>query len=169
MRTIVIALVSMISITANAQNMKDINETVSQLFVASDNRNWDKVEAIFADEVELDYSSMNGNPAITLSPEQITDSWKSILPGFAHTHHQVGNFISKADGSKVKVFCYGTATHYLEHEAGNVWTVVGSYNFELKQDGENWRVTKMKFNFKYMDGNTQLPQAAIEKVKELNK
>lgn len=169
MRTIVIALVSMISITVNAQNMNNINETIAQFFVASDNRDWNEVEAIFADEVELDYSSINGNPAMILSPKQITDSWKTVLPGFTHTHHQIGNMISKANGNIAKAFCYGTATHYLEHEAGNVWTVVGSYNFELKLDGENWRISKMKFNFKYMDGNTQLPQVAIEKVKESNK
>jgi 3-phenylpropionate/cinnamic acid dioxygenase small subunit len=169
MKAIVIALLSVITITVNAQNMKGINETIAQFFITSDNRDWNEVEAIFADEVELDYSSMNGNPAMTLSPKQITDIWKTVLPGFTHTHHQIGNMISKANGNRAEAFCYGTATHYLEHEAGNVWTVVGSYNFELKQDGENWRISKMKFNFKYMDGNTQLPQVAIEKLKELNK
>lgn len=169
MRTLVIALFSMISITVNAQSMKNINETVAQLFVASDNREWNKVEAIFADEVELDYSSMNGNPAVVLGPKQITDSWKTILPGFASTHHQLGNFITKLNGITANVFCYGTATHYLEHEAGNIWTVVGSYNIELKQIDGKWRVSKMKLNFKYQDGNTQLPQAAIENVKKSQK
>ena len=169
MRTLVIALFSMISITVNAQSMKNINETVAQLFVASDNREWNKVEAIFADEVELDYSSMNGNPAVVLSPKQITDNWKTILPGFTSTHHQLGNFITKQNGNTAEVFCYGTATHYLEHEAGNIWTVVGSYNIELTQIDDKWRVSKMKLNYKYQDGNTQLPKAAMEKVKESSK
>ena len=169
MRTLVIALFSMISITVNAQNMKDINETISQLFVASDNREWNKVEAIFADQVELDYSSMNGNPAVVLSPKQITDNWKTILPGFTNTHHQLGNFITKQNRNTAEVFCYGTATHYLEHEAGNIWTVVGSYDIELEQFDGKWRITKMKLNYKYQDGNTQLPQAAMEKVKESSK
>ncbi|NOU58308.1 nuclear transport factor 2 family protein [Marinifilum caeruleilacunae] len=168
MRTLAIILLSMISITVNAQNMKDINETVSQLFVASDNREWKMVEEIFADQVELDYSSMNGNPAVVLSPKQITDSWKTILPGFTSTHHQLGNFISHVSANTAEVFCYGTATHYLEHQAGNIWTVVGSYNLELQQKDGKWRVSKMKFNFKYQDGNTQLPQAAMDKVKESN-
>lgn len=169
MKAIVIALFSLISITANAQDMKEINETVSQLFVASDNRDWNKVEAIFADQVELDYSSMNGNPAVALSPKQITDSWKTILPGFTSTHHQLGNFITHSNGETADVFCYGTATHHLEHEDGNIWTVVGSYNLELQQVNGKWRVSKMKFNFKYQDGNTQLPQLAIENVKKENK
>ncbi|MCG8579474.1 MAG: nuclear transport factor 2 family protein [Bacteroidales bacterium] len=145
--------------------METIEQVVSELFVASDNRDWDTVEAIFADKVELDYSSMNGNPAVELSPQQITDAWKTILPGFTATHHQLGNFITHLNGETADVFCYGTATHYLEHEAGNIWTVVGSYNLQLIKDGNNWRVTKMRLNFKYQDGNAQLPQAAMDNVK----
>jgi hypothetical protein len=165
MRTLAIVIFSIISLSINAQHMETINQVVSELFVASDNRNWEKVEVIFADEVELDYSSMNGNPAVVLSPKQITDAWKTILPGFTATHHQLGNFITKVNGETAEVYCYGTATHYLEHEAGNIWTVVGSYNLELKKVDNGWRVTKMKLNFKYQDGNTQLPAAAMENVK----
>lgn len=165
MKKIVILLISVISITVNAQNMESVNETVSKLFVTTDNKEWSKVEEIFADKVELDYSSMNGNPVVILTPKQITDSWKTILPGFKYTHHQVGNFITKTEDNKAYVFCYGTATHYLENESGNVWTVVGSYDFELKQESGKWKVSKMKFNFKYQDGNSNLPALAIEKVK----
>ena len=146
--------------------METINQVVSQLFVASDNREWNTVEATFADQVELDYSSMNGNPAVVLSPKQITDAWKTILPGFTATHHQLGNFITKVNGDTAEVYCYGTATHYLEHEEGNIWTVVGSYNLELTKEGDTWRVNKMKLNYKYQDGNTQLPQVAMENVKK---
>ena len=166
MKSITILLLSIISLTINAQHMKTVNETVSQLFIATDNREWHNVEAIFATLVELDYSSMNGNPAVTLSPQQITSSWKTILPGFAHTHHQLGNFITKVNGAKAEVFCYGTATHYLEDNEGNVWTVVGSYNFELHQLNKQWKIAKMKFNYKYQDGNTKLPGKAIEKLKQ---
>ncbi|NME68740.1 nuclear transport factor 2 family protein [Flammeovirga aprica] len=144
--------------------MNFAEKAVTQLFIATDQQDWDKIEKIFDDQVVLDYSSMNGNPATTLSPQAITDAWKGILPGFTHTHHQLGNIISIIEGGTAEVFCYGTATHYLEDEGGNVWTVVGTYDFELELKEEEWKVTKMKFNFKYQDGNTSLPQKAIEKV-----
>ncbi|ANQ49462.1 nuclear transport factor 2 family protein [Flammeovirga sp. MY04] len=144
--------------------MNAILETIHQLFISTDAREWEKLEKIFADKVVLDYSSMNGNPAVTLSPSQIIEGWKTILPGFTHTHHQIGNGMTKDLGDKAEVFCYGTATHYLESEEGNVWTVVGSYNFELEKENDNWRVTKMKFNFKYQDGNTSLPELAMKNV-----
>lgn len=150
----------------NAQSMGKINEKISELFIATDNRDWGTVEEVFADKVELDYSSMNGNPAVTLTPKQITESWKTILPGFTHTHHQIGNFITTVKNNKAEVFCYGIATHYLQDNEGDLWTVVGSYNFELEKIEEHWRITKMKFNFKYQDGNTSLPVKAMEALKE---
>ncbi|MCT4638402.1 MAG: nuclear transport factor 2 family protein [Bacteroidales bacterium] len=169
MRILIIILLSVVSLTVNAQNMREINETISKLFVASDNRDWKTVESIFADKVELDYSSMNGNPVVEITPEQITDSWKTILPGFESTYHQLGNFITEQNGAIAKVFCYGTATHYLKHESGNIWIVVGSYDLELKKVGDYWRVIKMKFNYKYQDGNTKLPQEAIKNVENKTK
>ena len=145
--------------------MKTIQETVHQLFIATDQKDWTTVETAFAQEVSLDYSSMSGQPAAVLTPQQITDAWKSILPGFEHTHHQIGNMITNADGNQATVFCYGTATHYLNHKAGNVWTVVGTYDFDLEKDNDAWKISKMKFNFKYQDGNTELPQLASERAK----
>jgi len=166
MRTKIILLFSIISLTVNAQRMETINETVANLFIATDNRDWPKVEAIFADNVELDYSSMTGNPAIILTPKQITDGWKTILPGFTYTHHQIGNIVTKVEQAKAEVFCYGTATHYLADSAGNVWTVIGTYNFELQKTDEIWKISKMKFNFKFQDGNVDLPKKAIENFKK---
>jgi hypothetical protein len=161
-QTFLIIIIALSSITLKAQEMNIINTKVAELFVASDERNWEKVETIFAEKVVLDYSSMNGNPAVELTPNQITTAWKGILPGFESTHHQLGNFITEVHGENAKVFCYGTATHYLTDNNGNLWTVVGSYNFDLKKIDNQWRITSMKFNFKYQDGNTSLPEKAIK-------
>ncbi len=142
--------------------MKSPEQVVVQLFVATDQRDWQKVEASFVSEVLLDYSSMTGNPASKLTPSQIITSWKGILPGFEYTHHQLGNFLTTTEDSKANVFCYGTASHYLTDESGNLWVVVGSYDFELEQDQrKEWRISSMKFNFKYQEGNLSLPAKAM--------
>ncbi|OSY88587.1 hypothetical protein WH52_05870 [Tenacibaculum holothuriorum] len=135
------------------------------MFVNSDKRNWNTVEAQFAPKVNLDYSSMTGNPATEVSPEEITTGWKTVLPGFTYTHHQIGNFITEINDTKAHSFCYGTATHYIEDENGSVWTVVGSYDFDLEKKDNNWKITSMTFNYKYQDGNGKLIEKAIENVK----
>ena len=139
-------------------------DQVKRLFIATDNNDYNTVLDIFDTEVELDYSSLSGQPSAVLPKETITTSWKSILPGFTHTHHQIGNIITYQEEENASIFCYGTATHYLEHVDGNIWTVVGSYDFDLVKK-ETWVITSMKFNFKYQDGNTNLPAIATTNVK----
>jgi hypothetical protein len=148
-------------------DLQPIIETVNKLFISVDNREWEKVMGIFYDKVLLDYTSMAGGTPAQLSSRQIIDSWKNVMPGFDKTHHQVGNYIVEESAQGCKVFCYGTATHYLVNESGsNIWTVVGSYNFELKTYDHQWRITMMKFNLKYTDGNNQLGVLAQERLKK---
>lgn len=144
-----------------------IIETVNSLFVAVDNKDWGRVKELFNDTVLLDYTSMAGGSPVELTPQQIIDSWNALLPGFDKTHHQTGNFIVTSDSLVYKVFCYGTATHFLKNESNNnVWTVVGSYDFEVIAKNSNLRITKMKFNLKYTDGNNDLPKIAQERLRK---
>ncbi len=156
----------MLTYQVNAQLMKTPESTVTQLFVATDEQNWPDVQQAFANKVLLDYSSMSGNPSSTLSPNEIITAWKSLLPGFDFTHHQIGNIIVDENQHTASLFCYGTASHYLDNEGENLWLVVGTYDFKLKktEDG-NWEITSMKFNFKFQDGNKNLPAMAMEKLK----
>jgi hypothetical protein len=149
-----------------SQAQQSPESAVIQLFNNTDAHNWDGVRSGFAEEVQLDYSSLNGSPAARLKPEQIVASWKAVLPGFEFTHHQIGNLLAKTNDDTAHVFCYGTASHYLAHPAGNLWTVVGSYDFDLKKTPSGrWIIQAMKFNFKYQEGNTALIEKAIERLK----
>jgi len=145
--------------------MSNPAETITKMFIATDQRNWTAVENAFTEEVVLDYSSMTGNPPSNVSPHLIIQSWQGILPGFEHTHHQLGNFITDENDGTAHVFCYGTATHFLKDQGGNIWTVVGHYDFDLTQQQDAWKINHMKFQFKYMTGNGQLPEKAMARVK----
>lgn len=143
----------------------EIIEVINRLFVAVDKRNWKEVKDSFSDEVLLDYTSMTGGKPALLKPDQIIDSWKSVLPGFDKTHHQVSNYIITLKKDSASLICYGTATHYLNNESNkNIWTVVGSYDFEVAKIAGVSRVTGMKFNLSYIDGNAALPEMAQRKI-----
>lgn len=144
---------------------QQIQETVTKIFINTDNRNWESIETQFADKVTLDYSSMNGNPAAKLTPIEITSAWKTVLPGFTFTQHQIGNFITEIKENKAHTYCYGTATHFIEDKNGSMWTVVGTYDFDLEKIDHKWKVTTMKFNYKYQDGNSKLIEKAIANAK----
>ncbi|HNV47748.1 MAG TPA: nuclear transport factor 2 family protein [Spirochaetota bacterium] len=143
-----------------------IEETVNGLFIGVDERDWTRVKNTMSGTVLLDYTSMAGGKPATLAPDAIIDSWKGILPGFDATHHQLGNFVVTRKADAVMVFCYGTATHYLKNKSNNnVWAVVGTYEFVLKKVEGLWKISSMKFDLKYIDGNTSLPSLAMDRAK----
>ncbi|MEM8906456.1 MAG: alpha/beta fold hydrolase [Bacteroidota bacterium] len=145
-----------------------IEQQLRALFAQTDAQNWSAVEALFASEVTLDYTSMAGGEPAQLSPQAITTAWKGLLPGFESTHHQVGAFNIQVEGTKAQAHLRGLAAHYLPNPGEDVWTVVGSYDFELEQKQEKWVVTLMRFNLEQQVGNLALPalaQAAVQEQK----
>jgi hypothetical protein len=136
-----------------------IIKTVTNIFEGADERNWNKVKASFANDVLLDYYSMNGNPASVLSSNDIVTAWSGFLPGFDLTHHYVTKFqIEQSDGI-AKVYFSGRADHFIDGES---WTVEGTYDLELVITGNDAKVTKFKFNLLNQSGDTGLPQRAAE-------
>ncbi len=136
-------------------------KTIQSIFESSDAQNWNKVENSFAAQVRLDYTSMAGGEPHTLTPGQITSAWKTLLPGFQSTHHQVGGFEVKVQGNTASATNHGLALHYLPGAAGgDTWVVVGTYEFSLERKGRDWKVNAMKFNLQKQEGNLQLPGLA---------
>lgn len=144
---------------------QEIIETVQRIFINTDNRNWDQVKKQFAGQVLLDYTSMAGGEPSTLTPQTIVHLWKELLPGFEQTQHTLSNFEVAIHGDEATVSHYGTAWHYLRNEDGDdVWMVVGMYNHHLLKRNELWKVDQMRFTFKFMDGNADLPRLARERL-----
>lgn len=170
MKKALIALLALlVSAGVRAQNSSEMSNEIAQietvinrLFVSTDQHNWDELKKIFDDSVELDYSSMTNLPGSMVTSGEIIAQWSAVLPGFEHTHHQIGNHLTEINGNSAHTFCYGTATHFLPHEEGDVWTVVGTYDFNLTKKENMWVITSMRFNFKYQTGNAKLVQVAIE-------
>lgn len=109
----------------------------------------------------LDYSSFGGAAPAECDPAAVLDGWKAFLPGFDATHHQIGNLQIESSETSAKVECYVTATHVISGAAGGaVWTVVGIYFLPLIREGDGWKLTGCRLQFKYQDGNTGLPTLA---------
>ena len=138
-----------------------IINVITNIFEGADQRDWKKVKASFANDVLLDYYSMNGNPAVVLSSNDIIKAWKGFLPGFDLTHHHVTKFrIEQSDGI-AKAYFSGKADHFIDGES---WTVEGTYNLELAVTGSEAKVTKFKFNLQKQSGDTGLPQRAAANI-----
>jgi hypothetical protein len=143
----------------------NVIETIIRLFSWADQRKWNALQELFDDNVFLDYHSLSHVKAAFHTPKQIVNSWKAVLPGFDSTHHHLGNFLVDVNSEAAKASFYGSANHYLKNDSGNnLWTVVGTYDLLLLNQNFQWKVSKMKFNLKYTDGNTELPKYALERL-----
>ncbi len=83
---------------------------------------------------------------------------ESISAPLQGHHHQLSNFVVRGKENAAEVFFYGTATHYSPQPDGrNIWTVVRSYETKLERNAGVRKVTTLKLNLSYIDGNAELP------------
>ncbi|MFC5653112.1 nuclear transport factor 2 family protein [Paenibacillus solisilvae] len=134
-----------------------IIRVVNQLFIFTDERDWDKVRGLFTPELRFDMSSMGAGEPSVVSADSIIQDWEEGLAKLQAIHHQVGNYIVDFSGSGADVFCYGIASHYFPNPTGqNVRTFVGTYNLHLIESDGKWTIDVFQFNLKYIDGNKDL-------------
>ena len=134
-----------------------IIDTINQLFIATDNRDWPAVRGCLADTVLLDMTSLTGGSPSKLTGEQVAEGWKQGLRAIEAMHHQAGNYRVEVQGDQATAFCYGIASHYRSTRSGrNTRVFVGSYDFHLLRIESRWQIDSFRFNLKYIDGNAEL-------------
>ncbi|MEJ2501024.1 MAG: nuclear transport factor 2 family protein [Campylobacterales bacterium] len=137
-----------------------IIETINRLFIGTDNRDWELVKSCFAQNVLFDMSSLGGGNPAEMTPDAIVAAWDSGLKPLKAIHHQAGNYLVDIEGTEAEAFCYAEAHHYLPNKSGrNTRTFVGSYEIGLFKEGDRWRISRFKFNLKYLDGNPDLERS----------
>jgi hypothetical protein len=138
-----------------------IISTVTAIFNGADERNWLKVQQAMAENVYLDYSSLSGNPAASIPAEQIVNAWKSFLPGFDRTHHQLSNFSVTVEEDTATIHFDGKADHFIDQDS---WTVEGSYDATAVKENGQWHVSRLKLNLLRQSGDLSLPGKAAERI-----
>lgn len=136
---------------------QQVIETIDELFLATDRKDWAGVRAVLAMRVRFDMSSAGGGPAAEKTGDEIAAGWEQGLAPIQAIHHQAGNYRVHVEGDHADAFCYGIAYHYLPKQSGrNTRVFVGSYDFELERDSGRWRITSFRYNLKFIDGNREL-------------
>lgn len=140
---------------------ENITEIISKLFLSADERDWETTLGIFDEVVLLDYTSMTGGEPAMLNREDIIAAWKSFLPGFDSTDHQLSDFDVKIEDDLAQAMFFGHAEHFIGDE---IWIVEGDYETELVRKNDGWLINKLKFDLSKQDGNLELPKLAGERI-----
>ena len=149
--------------TADIQHLVErhaIVDTFVTLFVATDQRDWPRVEACLADPVTLDMTSLAGGEPARMRPADVAAGWREGLRAIDHVHHQVSNFTVRIHGDDAEVHCYGVAYHHRDVATGeSLRTFVGAYDIHLRRIDGAWRIHLFRFDAKFVAGNLQLESA----------
>ena len=135
-------------------------ERVTEFFVATDARDWERLERLMTDPVVLDMTSLAGGNPATVTPAQVGAGWRDGLAAIDHVHHQVGNFLVKVTGDEATLRCYGLAFHHRAISSpDNLRTFVGSYDVELRRMADEWKISLFRFKVSFVTGNLKLETA----------
>lgn len=113
-------------------------QTVNQMALSADSRDWASCRACFADEVYVDYTSLAGGEPATIAADALIGSWEGLLPGFSATQHLLGSHVVNVQGENAECEAHFQATHVIDDQQ---WTLGGRYHFELQNHEEAWKIT----------------------------
>jgi hypothetical protein len=131
--------------------------TLNRLFRSVDDKDWKQAEVCLAPHVLLDVTSLAGGEPENTTGAAIVDGWREGLSHLEAIHHQAGNYEVEVHGEAATATCYGIAYHYLPSAGGrNTRTFVGTYDFGLRKRRGGWEVDMLRYNLKFLDGNTDL-------------
>ncbi len=134
-----------------------VEDVVVRTFVATDEQDWATLEQCFADPIVLDMTSMVGGEPASMTPAEVAAAWAEGFAPLDHVHHQIGNLRTEVDGDRATVHCYGVAFHHrTAATSGKTRVFVGTYTFDLGVAGDSWRIHRLAFHLKFIDGNLEL-------------
>ena len=137
---------------------QSLTELANKLFMYTDSRQWPLLlQEVFAHDVWFDMSSAGGGQPGLLPAMAICDMWKQGFEGLDAVHHQAGHYLFMVKGDTADIYAYATASHFKKTATrGQSRVFVGSYDMEARETPGGWRLTRFKYNLKYIDGNTTL-------------
>ena len=132
-----------------------IIDAVTRMFVYCDQKRWDELTTVFADEVDFDGGFGAGQ---SLRPaKDIVADWQAGLDPLDAIHHQSGNHLIDLDGDQARVHADSIAVHVNNAAVNGVTrTFVGSYDLAVTRVDGAWRVAKFHYLLKVVDGNADL-------------
>ena len=152
---------------SNSFNVSTTDEAAIETIVESvanlaDRSNFASLEQLYAQEVEVDYTSAFGGEVELKSPQALMTQWASSLPGFDRTRHEISNIETKVKGNNATATADVVANHYLDNM---FWQIAGSYEYGLVKEDGQWTIDKITFIAESEQGSRDIIQKAIEQAR----
>jgi hypothetical protein len=144
-------------------------ETIYRYAVGIDTRDFDLYGSIFADEVDIDFSSYSGRPAARMTREAWVGMVRPLFLGLAATQHSMTNPLPVVDGDTATCRMYIYAHHVLDAQDPSSWfTIGGYYDDTLQRDDRapaGWLLTGVTLTELWRQGDASIMVTARERGK----
>lgn len=144
----------------------DIQDTIAAMLLAIDRCDWASVRAAFADEVLVDYTSLAGGTPSRVRADVLMTNWQALVPGFDATQHLVGPVVVQRREPEVVAHTAVRGYHHIKGATPPSWLVAGSYSFALSRQGARWRISAIRLQVAYQEGDLGLPALAQQRVRD---
>ena len=121
----------------------EVASIMGALAVHVDARRWRELEALFAPELQVDYTALFGGAPQQLNREGLIAQWRGLLPGFTRTCHLIGTPLVAVTGATASAAASVVATHWISEPSppgGDKWIAGGCYELSLIRLDGAWRI-----------------------------
>jgi hypothetical protein len=135
----------------------EIRRVVDEIDNACDAKDWTKCRSFFADEVDVDFTSLAGGEASRMKADDLIGAWETNLFAEKKSFHMRSNHQIEIEGTRAEVFSKGYAFNLLESgEAAGFWEVWGEYAHTLEKTENGWKVSGMILNVTHKRGDDRV-------------
>jgi len=135
---------------------------LTRMLHAIDAKDWEEVRRAFAPQVDMDYSSLFGDPPARVSGEDQVAGWRAFADAFTATQHVTGPILVTARTSAAATAeTHIRAYHQIKGASGgDIWMVAGHYEVGLARSNDEWKISAITLRVLYQEGNMHIPEIA---------
>lgn len=139
----------------------EVLDVLARFVHGIDTRDWALYRSVFADVVEIDYSSYRPGSAGPIAADEWVARASRLFPGLTASQHLVASPYVQLAGDTATVRSSVRADHVLD---GEHVVLGGSYVHRLARDEDGWRITGVALHVTWQDGDRDLLVRAAERA-----
>jgi hypothetical protein len=142
-----------------------VSDVINRFGRLVDDRMWNRLGALFAERVELDYTALFGGAPRVVPATAIGQIWEARLGGFDGTQHLITNIVTDIVGETATAVSNVVGVHVLS-ELGEDGTLIGggTYRMRLTRIDTRWLIEAISTEVSWLRGNKDLFALAARKV-----
>ena len=142
---------------------RTITAIVDAMFVAFEERDWDRFPDLLDDEVDLDHTSLGAPATLRLPAAELIAKWRATLHARKKNFHLLSRFHIEVAGERATASFNCYAANVLADElGGGVWEVWGRHRITLRRTASGWKVAGMTFTKSHSRGDDRVHSHTLD-------